>query len=105
MQLQRLQFFTQILSFFGISGACQFSSQLIDLKLYLQPFTEHFLSGINISNNAVFCLLGLLLKNIAVRMTGDRSRKHTKKQDWHTFFHGIIPDSLTIKSHWGKPTG
>ncbi|MCH6595939.1 hypothetical protein LAL04_23660, partial [Escherichia coli] len=91
---------TQILSFFGISGACQFSSQLIDLKLYLQPFTEHFLSGINIRNNAVFCLLGLLLKNIAVRMTGDRSRKHTKKQDWHTFFHGIIPDSLTIKSHW-----
>ncbi|MGD2833856.1 hypothetical protein ACP80N_26740, partial [Escherichia coli] len=77
MQLQRLQFFTQILSFFGISGACQFSSQLIDLKLYLQPFTEHFLSGINISNNAVFCLLGLLLKNIAVRMTGDRSRKGT----------------------------
>ncbi|WP_254521142.1 hypothetical protein, partial [Escherichia coli] len=64
------------------------------------PIREHFLSGINIRNNAVFCLLGLLLKNIAVRMTGNRSRKNTKKQDWHTFFHGIIPDSLTIKSHW-----
>ena len=92
--------FTQILSFLGISGASQLCSQLIDLKLYLQSVTEHFLSGINIRNNAVFCLLGLLLKNIAVRMTGNRSRKNTKKQDWHTFFHGIIPDSLTIKSHW-----
>ncbi|EIH24119.1 hypothetical protein EC12264_A0047 [Escherichia coli 1.2264] len=104
MPLQRLQFFTQILSFLGISGASQRCPQLIDLKLYLQSVTEHFLSGINIRNNAIFCLLGLLLKNIAVRMTGNRSRKNTKKQDWHTFFHGIIPDSLTIKSHWGKPT-
>ncbi|MBW6090994.1 hypothetical protein KZ770_26935 [Escherichia coli] len=47
-------FFTQILSFLGISGASQLCSQLIDLKLYLQSITEHFLSGINIRNNAVF---------------------------------------------------
>ncbi len=81
-----------------MSGGSQLGCHLIYLKLYRQSVSEHLVSGINIRNSGVFCLLGLLLEEIAVGMAGRRGRKDTKKEGWYTFFDGIMPGWLAVKS-------